>query len=131
MKQYTVDDHYRELALEVINEHEELQWILTSDVRIDFISSDEEKKKSDLDVLGECMKVKDVYKLYCPFDFLIILYAPNIAHLTEEKLKILLHHELLHVGIDEVNGEAKYIINPHDIEDFRAIINEYGLDWAR
>lgn len=131
MKQYTVDEHYRELALEVISEHEELQWILTSNIRIDFISSDEEKKKSDLDVLGECMKVKDVYKLYCPFDFLIILYAPNIAHLTEEKLKILLHHELLHVGIDEVNGEAKYIINPHDIEDFRAIINEYGLDWAR
>jgi hypothetical protein len=46
-------------------------------------------------------------------------------------MEILLYHELLHVGIKE-DGEGEYIysVNPHEIEDFKTIINQYGMDWA-
>ena len=131
MKQYTVNDNYRDIASEVIAEHEDLHWIETSGILIDYLSSDEEKHSAGKDVYGECIRVKEVYKPYCPYDFLIVLYEPNIIHLTDDQLKILIHHELLHIGIDEKDGNVKYVINPHDIEDFRSIIDEYGLDWAR
>jgi hypothetical protein len=48
--------------------------------------------------------------------------------MTEEQLDILMEHELRHIGISE-SGTLQ--IMPHDIEDFRAIIDDYGLDWSQ
>lgn len=75
---------------------------------------------------GECILVKDLYKPFCPFDFLIVFYEPNIAHLSPAQLEILMYHELLHIDADN-KGRAR--IKPHDIEDFETIINQYGMHW--
>lgn len=127
---YSVSTTYREMAEEVIKEYEELQWLVTSSVRIDYVSSTKDKKTKGKLVLGECKLVKDVYKLYIPYDFLIIIYEPNIEGLTQEQIKILLYHELLHVDVTDTEGDPQYNVAPHDIEDFRAVIDKYGLDWA-
>lgn len=37
-----------------------------------------------------------------------------------------MYHELRHIGI----GEKGLKIVPHDIEDFKDILKEYGLDWG-
>jgi hypothetical protein len=47
--------------------------------------------------------------------------------MDEHQLEILMEHELRHIGITD-NGDL--VIEPHDIEDFRAIIDDYGLDWS-
>lgn len=46
-------------------------------------------------------------------------------------MRILILHELLHVGIDVDGNEESYRIIPHDIEDFRLVLERYGLDWNR
>ena len=51
--------------------------------------------------------------------------------MSDEQMEILLYHELLHVGMDDTGEEVKYIVNPHDVEDFRAVIDRYGIDWAK
>ena len=42
--------------------------------------------------------------------------------------KGMLQHELLHIGQSE---KGTFIVKPHDVEDFREIIDEYGLDWSQ
>lgn len=122
---------YAALAAEVLQEQEDVHWILSAGLRIDYLTSMQEKKKSGREVLGECMLVKDPYPAYCDADFLIVIYAPNVSHLSRDQKKILLYHELLHVETEDQDGEMVCKIRPHDVEDFRRIIDRYGLDWSR
>lgn len=123
-------DEYAALAAEVIEAHEDLHWI-REQASIGYLSSDQEKKKSGMEVLGECILVKELYRVFCPYDFLIVIYEANTAGMSQEQLKILLYHELLHVGMKESEEEPEYVVNPHDVEDFRIVLESYGLDWAR
>lgn len=125
---YATSEEYEQLAQEVIEKHEELHWIRNINVRIGYVSSFKDKKTQERYVYGECIKVKEIYQLYAPYDFLIVFYEPNIAHLDEEQKKILMFHELLHVGCRD-DGTEFYVV-PHDIEDFSLILERYGLDWA-
>lgn len=125
---YMRSEEYARLAKEVIAGNENLSWI-PKNVRIDFLESTEEKTSNGKTVFGECRLVKEVYKVYVPYDFLIIIYTPNVAHFTEEQKKILLYHELLHVDFKDKDGEIDFCVKPHDIEDFRAVIDKYGLNW--
>lgn len=119
-----------ELAEEVISENRDLEWIRTSGVSIGYLTSEQVKRKSSGYVFAECYLVKPIQQPYCPHDFLIIVYLPNIAGMTREQLKILLYHELLHVSTDGKSGEPMFRIRPHDVEDFREIITRYGPDWS-
>lgn len=127
MEHFTRSSGYREIAERVIREHQELEWLRS--VRIDFVESDKEKKSRGRMVFGECHLVKELHKLYIPWDFIVVIYAPNAALLSERQKEILIYHELLHVDISE-DGETRKI-RPHDVEDFRAVIDRYGLDWVR
>ncbi|MDO4803871.1 MAG: putative metallopeptidase [Lachnospiraceae bacterium] len=124
-------EEYAELAWEIIREQPSLQWIEGADVSIGFLESDKPKKSKGRDVLGECIRVRDIYKCFIPHDFLVVVYAPNVSGMSRDQLKILLYHELLHVGMDEKNGEPRYVVNPHDVEEFREILERHGLDWAK
>ena len=122
---YMISDLYNLMSEDIIREKR--PDILALGISVGFISSTKAKTigKTKL-VLGECRKVTDLQKLFCPHDFLIIIYEPNCEGLTEEQMKILLWHELKHIGVDE-EGET-YVV-PHDIEEFRDIIEAHGLDW--
>ena len=80
-------------------------------------------------VFGQCEKVPDKYKWSVPCDFTITIFEPNVERFTEEQMRILILHELMHVGVLKDGNEENYFIRPHDIEDFRTIIEKYGLDW--
>lgn len=124
-------EHYAVLAWQVFEEHRDVGWIPGAGISIGYLESDKAKKKSGKACLAECVKVKELYKPYCPHDFLIVVYGPNVVGMTVEQQKILLYHELLHVGMSDDGEEVKYLINPHDVEDFRVIIDRYGIDWAK
>lgn len=126
----TISEEYSKIAAELIKKEDLLSDIRQSEATIIYLSSDKEKKSKGKTVFGECEKIPDKYKWAIPCDFTITIYEPNVMGFTEEQMKILLLHELLHVGIDYKNdGTEAYSIKPHDIEDFRTIIDRYGLDW--
>ena len=127
---YRVSEECAELAAEVIREHPDLQWINTAGITIGFIETDKEKNSSVGPVLGECQLVQEIQKLFCPYDFLIVIYLPNITHLNRDQMKILLYHEMLHVDMSEKNGNPIYRVAPHDVQDFKAVIRQYGMQWA-
>lgn len=122
-----INEQYAEIGKELIASEPRLFDIRNSDVRILFLSSELDKVQNTKVVFAQCEKVPEKYKWAVPADFCIVVFEPNVEGFTEEQMKILLFHELLHVGISD---DGTYYIRPHDIEDFRCIIDRFGMDWS-
>lgn len=121
------DDIYGELLSEVLKEYR--PDILVAGVSVGIIRSAKKKVVSrDKTVHGECKKVDEIYKVFCPYDFLIIIYEENCAGFNDKQMRILLYHELLHIGIDEKGKPYK---KAHDFEEFDEIFLLHGLNWHR
>lgn len=130
MEQRIVDEKLHELGTELINTDKSLDYIKNSNVQIAYLVSDNEKKSKRRLVFGECEKVPDKYKWAIPYDFTITVYSLNTERFTDEQMRILLLHELMHIGIEVDGNEEHYYVVPHDVEDFKAIIDRFGLDWS-
>lgn len=126
-----VNEDYVEIAYRLIKTKPALEYIKDSAVSVICLSSNEIKKRNRKIVYGDCVKVSDRYKWCCPYDFMITIYDVNCLLFTEEQKEILIYHELQHIGIDNEGNEPVYYLNPHDLEEFNTIIEEYGLDWDR
>jgi hypothetical protein len=122
-----ISEEYQQIADELINTRPEFEHIKESDATIICLASDCEKKNGkDRVVFGQCEKVADKYKWGIPCDFTITIFEPNVAGWDDERIKILIMHELHHVGIDE----GRFYIVKHDLEDFKAIVEEFGASWS-
>ena len=64
-------------------------------------------------------------------DYMSRHYEKLEKRFTDEQIRILIFHELLHVAITKDGNEESYSVNPHDIEDFNEIIDRFGLDWGK
>lgn len=122
---YETADDLRELGEKVINIIPELVIIREFNIKIGYVRSYEQKKDKGREVNADCRKVSGTYTAYLPYDFIITFYEPNIYYMTENQKAVLMLHELKHIGI----GERGFRIENHDIEDFKDIIIQYGLDW--
>lgn len=125
MDSRTVSEYYAAMAAELIEQEEELAYLREPPITIMYLESTHKKKSGGGLVYGQCEKVQEKNKWGIPADFTITIFQPNTEGMSEEQLKILLFHELLHIGRDYES------INPHDIQDFKYIINRYGSDWAK
>lgn len=126
----SMNEHYAEIGANLILNEPLLDYIRQSEATIVYLSSDKEKKHKGKLVCGQCERIDPKYKWAIPADFTITIFEPNVIAFTEEQMRILIFHELLHIKIDLNNdGTEKYSTNPHDIEEFRTIIDRYGLDW--
>lgn len=120
------------LATEVIREFEDLNHLDDPRCRIAYQHCDAEKKKNKRVVFADTQLVNEKLKVFCPYDFLITVYDGSCAYLDEEHIKRLIYHELKHVGFEPGDGdEDKYFIVHHDLEDFRDVIDKWGIDWIR
>lgn len=130
MDNRTINEHYAEIGMELIQTEESLEEIKNSDITIVYLSSDAKKMEKGNAILGQCEKIADKYKWGMPCDMTITIFEPNIVGLTEGQIRILIFHELLHVGIgcNKDNSES-YFVKSHDLEDFKEIINRFGTDW--
>ncbi len=126
-----ISEKYTEIGEKLINEDEELDYIKISNVSVVFLASEIDKKSGGRLILGQCEKIAEKYKWGIPADFTITVFEPNVDGFTDEQIKILLFHELLHIGIDFTDDGEKYYVRPHDLEDFRLVINRYGTEWDR
>jgi hypothetical protein len=114
------------LGRRIISRVEGLRFIADFNIRVGYVESLERKTKGGREVYGDCRKINKVYGAYLPFDFIITFYAANIGHLSENQLKLLMWHELKHIGM----GDRGPTLEPHDIEDFYAIIDTHGTRWS-
>ena len=133
MEHRAINTNYEEMAQELIDNEPELAYIKNSQVKIAFLESDQ-SKKADKDklVLGECEKVAAKNKWAINYDFTITLFKNNLIGLTLDQIKIVLFHELLHVGIEQgPDGDETYTVRKHDLEDFKVIIDRFGTEWAK
>ncbi len=112
------------LANKIINRYAEFNFIKEWNVKIGYVIS-QEKKQGEKIVYADCRKVQEAYRAYLPYDFIITFYERNTGFLNDNQLKILMFHELKHIGM----GPKGLKISPHDIEDFSDILDKYGLDW--
>lgn len=126
-----VCEEYAAIGRELIENEPELEYIRDSDVKIIYLSSDCPKKDGSKIIRGMCERVQDKYRWSIPCDFTVTVFEPNVENFDEEQMRILIFHELLHIGIEEKNGKEVYSIVPHDLEDFRTIIRRFGVDWSR
>jgi hypothetical protein len=132
MEHRQINKNYEKIAQELIENTAELEYIKKSNARIIYLESDSTKKNgTERLVLGECEKVASKNQWAISADFTITVYKNNCIGLSEEQIKILLFHELLHVGIDYgTDGGEVYSVKKHDLEDFKVIVDKYGTDWA-
>jgi len=114
----------RKLADQIIERFPELSIIPEYDIRVGYVLS-QEKPAGTKVKYADCRKVKLNYQAWLPFDFIITFYEPNTELLNENQRKILMLHELKHIGI----GEKGLKLEEHDREDFASILKRYGIDW--
>ena len=114
----------RKLADQIISKFPELAIIPEYDVRIGYVLSQEKPAGTKIKY-ADCRKVKLTYQAWLPFNFIITFYEPNTELLSENQKKILMLHELKHIGI----GEKGLKLEEHDREDFADILKRYGIDW--
>ena len=127
MAEYWKDDDLKALGEKVIAVNEKLGHLNSPSCRIAYQYSSQEKKSNKKTTYADTERIKDKLKAFLPYDFIITFYQPNTAELDAETMERLMYHELCHVGYDEDSGA--YSIIPHDVEDFRDVIEHWGLDW--
>jgi hypothetical protein len=114
-----------ELGERILDAFPEFDLIKSRGVRIGYLKSYEKKRAKNKTVFAECRIIKGVYTAYLPFDFIITFYHSALYGMSENQKKILMLHELKHIGL----GTKGFYLVPHDIEDFADILSKYGLDW--
>jgi hypothetical protein len=113
------------LGNKIIDKIEELSYIRDFEIRIGYVLSYASKVVKGKTVFADTRKVNGPYQAYLPFDIIITFYEPNIAILSENQIKIVMWHELRHITI----GEKGITIRPHEVDDWKSILREYGIDW--
>lgn len=118
-------DSLQELGNKVIDKIAELSYIRDFDIKIGYVLSYERKVVKGQIKFADTRKVNGPYQAYLPFDILITFYEPNISILSENQQKIVMWHELRHIDI----GPKGITIRPHEVDDWKRILREYGIDW--
>ena len=127
-----ISEEYAEIGARVIEEEDSLIDLRNSQATIVYLTSESEKKAKGKKVCAECEKVPDKYKWSIPADFTITVFLPNVEGFSEDQKRILMFHELKHVGIVfNSDGSESYNTVPHDYEDFKEIIDRYGTEWSK
>ena len=125
-----INEEYAKIGADLIKTEDALAYIRESNVTIVYLSSEHKKTGNHKIIHAQCEKIAEKYKWGIPADFTITVFEPNVEKFTEEQIRILLFHELLHIGIEiDDDGEETYSCVPHDLEDFKLIIDRYGTDW--
>ena len=115
-----------ELAKVVIAENADLKHLDNPSLRIVYMYCDKDKTSNGKKVYADTTKLNDKTKAVAGCDFIITFYKQICSTLDEAKMKILMYHELRHVGFKD----GKFSIVPHEVEDFKNIVERHGMNWV-
>ena len=122
-KEYIYLDTLPVLAIQIARKHN----IDIEDLKLKFALVDPEIRPA---VAGQCMLVKGQHKLLTDVDYLITFSEIVWDSINEEQRELLMLHELMHIFKDYDNdGNLKLKLARHDVQDFRYLIKQYGVDW--
>jgi len=88
------------------------------------------KKLSDRDRtrLAQASRVGGKLNFFSGLDLLIEVNWEEWKFLSDERKIALIDHELCHFSLEiDDEGKKKYVLLSHDIEEFRAIVDRWGL----
>ena len=124
---------YAEIGSRCIQKYPELINLRDNPCSIAYLGSSKKKSARGRCTYAECHKIPDKYKWMCSeaYDFMITVYEKNCEGMTDEQMEILIWHELMHIDVSELeDGSVVYSIKDHDVQEFRAILELHGVDWA-
>ncbi|HWQ30066.1 MAG TPA: putative metallopeptidase [Negativicutes bacterium] len=80
-------------------------------------------------ILGKAEKVAAKWKYLTDYDFVVTINRDTWFNNSKEIREAILDHELTHCsrGEDDKQGNPKWYIMPHTVEDFVNIIQRHGL----
>lgn len=116
-----------DIMAEIINEyHSSLR-----NCKIKCLFYDKPRRRAGKLILATTEAVSPKFNYLTGIDFIISIYEDAWDIMADQEKRALLDHELNHCFVGEnKDGEPVYTILPHDVEDFRVIIERYGADWA-
>lgn len=78
-----------------------------------------------------CTLASNMVNFFGECDFIISASGDLWDALSPDLRSILMFHELLHVVCtqNEKTGDWKFSLREHDVQEFKEIINLYGIDW--
>jgi hypothetical protein len=79
---------------------------------------------------ARCIRPNNELRYFGEFDYLLEFSDKLWQGLSKEVKKILILHELKHILVTtDKNGNAKFKLAPHDVQDFFSIIHKHGINW--
>ncbi|MCD8117190.1 MAG: hypothetical protein LUE21_08795 [Oscillospiraceae bacterium] len=126
MAKYERSESLEKIAKKVIAENDIFCHLDSECCRIAYQTCDSSKSSNGKTVYADTEKVKDKLKGLLPFDFIITFYEDSLE-LSDESKEKLMYHELRHIGFEP--DTLKFSIVPHDIEDFKDVIEKWGVNW--
>jgi hypothetical protein len=78
-------------------------------------------------VWGQASKVGGKLAHFSHLDFLIEINWERWKLLDQTRRVALLDHELTHCGVEETEEGEKFVLVPHDIEEFDSIARRWGI----
>ena len=129
-----ISEYYQKMGEELIEKHPQLvklnSFVKADRIKIIYLESDRQKKNTFGVVHADCEKIPDSKRWAIDADFVITVYTQNVVRFTEEQKKVLMLHELMHIGVETNDkGNLKKYMVPHSVQDFFYILKTYGLDW--
>jgi len=131
MSKYHQTDEFNWILEDLLSNEPELDYILDYGISVGIIESKAKKSRGGATVFADCRKVSEMYSIFTPYDFLITIYEPNCKDFNDKQMRVLLFHELLHIGVEEEKDKYRTYAKAHDLEDFKVIIEKYGVDWSK
>lgn len=129
-----ISEYYQAMGKKIIESHPLLvnlkSFVKADRIKIIYLESDKQKKNTLGVVHADCEKIPDSRRWAIDADFVITVYTQNVVRFTEEQKKVLMLHELMHIGVETNDkGNLKKYMVPHSVQDFFYILKTYGLDW--
>lgn len=111
-----------EIAVELIPKyHSHLK-----DARIAYLFKKKPSKTGNFIILGQMMLTSDVQKKLHGYDFVMLIPYQTWEEMDDLHKKILVDHELCHADYwMKKNGETRWSLRRHDIQEFREIYQRY------
>lgn len=149
MFEHPSDPHPATIAADLIASHPEQLGHL-ADARIGWLLREDEVIKAGRRVLGTVYlpsvqgSLRPLFEWFMrrefgddpPLDFLVILERAYWDGATDQQRRILVHHEMLHMDhahdkhgvprFSKETGAPVFALRGHDVEEFVAIVAEYG-----
>jgi len=123
-KTYIYDTRLPALAEKVAEEHS----LDIKNVKVEFALVDPMISKY---TAGRCLLVHNEYTLLTETNFMITFSNKLWEKLLPEQRELLMCHELMHIARvkDKLGNFKHFALARHTIEDFRYLIQKYGVNW--